>query len=112
VTHTAGCSRGYRPSRLPRYRVHIAETYGRSHRGRAGTAKAITDWAEQHRIPLVDLKAAVGEYVMSGQGNPDGIHWNFEGHQAVAELMLKGLAEAGAATAATSEAGVVGDSDA
>lgn len=45
---------------------------------------------------MVDLKAAVGEYVMAGQGNPDGIHWNFEAHAAVAELMLKGLAEAGA----------------
>ena len=32
---------------------------------------------------------------MSGRGNPDGIHWNFEAHQAVAELMLKALAEAG-----------------
>ena len=33
--------------------------------------------------------------MMSGRGNPDGIHWNFEAHQAVAELMLKALAEAG-----------------
>jgi lysophospholipase L1-like esterase len=32
---------------------------------------------------------------MGGRGNPDGIHWNFEAHRAVAELMLKGLAEAG-----------------
>ncbi len=33
---------------------------------------------------------------MSGRGgNPDGIHWNFEAHRAVAELMIKGLAEAG-----------------
>jgi lysophospholipase L1-like esterase len=31
---------------------------------------------------------------MSGRANPDGIHWNFEAHQAVAELMLKALAEA------------------
>jgi hypothetical protein len=75
--------------------VHIAQTYGKAHHGRAGTVKAITEWAEHHGVPLVDLKAAVGEYVISGQGNPDGIHWNFEGHQAVAELMLKGLAEAG-----------------
>jgi len=37
----------------------------------------------------------VAEQVMSGRGNPDGIHWNFEAHQAVAELMLKALAEAG-----------------
>jgi lysophospholipase L1-like esterase len=43
----------------------------------------------------VDLKAAVAEQIMSGRGNPDGIHWNFEAHQAVAELMLKALAEAG-----------------
>jgi len=46
-------------------------------------------------IPLVDLKAAVAEQVMSGRGNPDGIHWNFEAHHAVAELMLKALTEAG-----------------
>ena len=39
--------------------------------------------------------AAVAEQVMSGRGNPDGIHWNFEAHQAVAELMLKALTEAG-----------------
>ena len=35
---------------------------------------------------------------MNGRGNPDGIHWNFEAHRAVAELMLKALAEAGVAT--------------
>ena len=63
--------------------------------GATARSKAITEWAEQHDIPLVDLKAAVAEQVMSGRGNPDGIHWNFEAHQAVAELMLKALAEAG-----------------
>ena len=46
-------------------------------------------------MPIVDLKAAVADEVMTGRGNPDGIHWNFEAHQGVAELMLKGLAEAG-----------------
>lgn len=74
--------------------VHIAETYGKSHRGRAGTVDAITDWADEHHIPLVDLKAAVADEIYSGRGNPDGIHWNFEAHQAVAEHMLKALAEA------------------
>ncbi|OAN36163.1 diglucosylglycerate octanoyltransferase [Mycolicibacterium iranicum] len=75
--------------------VHIAPTYGMSHRGRPGTVSAITRWAAEHDVPLVDLKAAVGEEVMSGRGNPDGIHWNFVAHQAVADLMIKGLAEAG-----------------
>jgi hypothetical protein len=75
--------------------VHIAPTYGMAHHGRPGTVAALTRWATEHQVPLVDLKAAVGEHVMSGRGNPDGIHWNFEAHEAVAELMIKGLAEAG-----------------
>ena len=72
-------------------------TDGKAHHGREPTVKAISAWAAEHGIPLVDLKAAVGEEVMSGRGNPDGIHWNFEAHQAVADLMLKALAEAGVA---------------
>ncbi len=75
--------------------VHIADTYGRSHRWRDDTVAAITEWGRAHDVPIVDLKAAVADQVMSGRGNPDGIHWNFEAHRAVAELMMKGLAEAG-----------------
>ncbi len=75
--------------------VHIAPTYGHAHHGRAGTVSAITRWAAEYHVPLVDLKEAVAEHVMGGTGNPDGIHWNFEAHQAVAALMLKALAEAG-----------------
>ena len=50
--------------------VHIAETYGKAHHGSAGTVKAITEWAEQHDVPLVDLKAAVAEHVVSGEAIP------------------------------------------
>ena len=75
--------------------VHIAETYGYSHRGRSGTVGAITPWAAGHHIPLVDLKEAVEPHVLGGRGNPDGIHWNFEAHAAVADLMLTALAAAG-----------------
>jgi hypothetical protein len=75
--------------------VHIADTYGRAHHGREPTVQAITQWAQRHDIALVDLKLAVGDEVMSGRANPDGIHWNFEAHRAVAELMLKALAESG-----------------
>ena len=74
--------------------VHIAETYGKAHHGRPGTVAAISDWAAQHRVPLVDLKEAVAEHILGGRGNPDGIHWNFEAHRAVAELMSKALSEA------------------
>jgi hypothetical protein len=75
--------------------VHIAPTYGHSHRGRPGTVEAITPWAASHGIPLVDLKVAVEPHILGGRGNPDGIHWNFEAHSAVAELMLRALAETG-----------------
>lgn len=75
--------------------VHIASTYGHAHHGRPGTVNAITDWASGQGIPLVDLKAAVADHVLGGRGNPDGIHWNFEAHEAVAELMLKALSQAG-----------------
>ncbi|WP_299561306.1 diglucosylglycerate octanoyltransferase [uncultured Mycolicibacterium sp.] len=75
--------------------VHIADTYGRAHQGRDATARAIAAWAAAHDIPLVDHKAAVAEYILGGQGNPDGIHWNFEAHRAVADLVLAALAEAG-----------------
>lgn len=77
--------------------VHVAPTYGLAHHGRTPTVVAITDWAARHRVPLVDLKLAVADEILSGRGNPDGIHWNFEAHQRVAELMLKALAEAGVA---------------
>ena len=40
------------------------------------------------------MKAAVAEEIMSGRGNPDGIHWNFAAHRAVADLMLTALAGA------------------
>lgn len=75
--------------------VHIAPSYGRAHHGRTGTATAITDWAASFDVPLVDLKEAVAPHILGGRGNPDGIHWNFEAHQAVAELMIEALAEAG-----------------
>jgi lysophospholipase L1-like esterase len=59
---------------------------------------AITAWGRAKDVPIVDLKAAVGDEVTSGRGNPDGIHWNFEAHRAVADLMMKGLADAGVTT--------------
>ena len=75
--------------------VHIADTYGRAHQGREPTVRAITQWAQEHDVALVDLKLAVAHEVMNGLANPDGIHWNFEAHRAVADLMLKALADSG-----------------
>lgn len=46
---------------------------------------------------------AVPGDVGSGRANPDGIHWNFEAHRAVTDLMLKRLAEAGAVSQRTDD---------
>jgi len=75
--------------------VHIADTYGRSPPLARRDVAAITSWGRDSRRVHRRPEAAVGDEVMSGRGNPDGIHWNFEAHAAVAELMMKGLAEAG-----------------
>ena len=71
--------------------VHRAPSYANVHRGRPKTAAALSAWADRHELPLVDLKAAVGEHVLAGRGNPDGIHWGFEGHERVAAAMLSAL---------------------
>lgn len=71
--------------------VHRAESYGRVHTAREGAVAAISEWGRRANVPLVDLKAAVGEHVLSGRGNPDGMHWGWEGHELVANAMIEVL---------------------
>ena len=73
--------------------VHRASSYGFVHTGRSSAVAAIGEWGEQAGVPLLDLASLVGEHVLGGRGNPDGIHWGWEAH----ELVGKALAdEAGA----------------
>ncbi len=69
--------------------VHRASSYGLVHTGREGAARAIQEWGMKTGVPLLDLAAIVGDHVLSGRGNPDGIHWGWEGH----ELAGKALAQ-------------------
>ncbi|MFZ2174460.1 MAG: diglucosylglycerate octanoyltransferase [Rhodococcus sp. (in: high G+C Gram-positive bacteria)] len=71
--------------------VHRSEAYGKVHSGRPGAVAAITAWAQDKDVPLVDLADAVRDNVFSDEGNPDGIHWGWEGHRRVAESMLHAL---------------------
>jgi lysophospholipase L1-like esterase len=68
--------------------VHRASSYGLVHTGRERATRAIRAWGQQAGVPLLDLAAIVGEHVLDGRGNPDGIHWGWEGH----ELAGKALA--------------------
>lgn len=71
--------------------VHRSDAYGKVHTGRPGAVAAITQWADEKKIPLVDLAEAVRENVFSEEGNPDGIHWGWGGHVAVADAMTATL---------------------
>ncbi|WP_336083592.1 diglucosylglycerate octanoyltransferase [Nocardia sp. SSK8] len=73
--------------------VHRCEAYGRVHRGRAKAVKALRAWSGRTSVPLVDLGEAVRENIDSGAANPDGIHWGWDGHTAVATAMTKTLQE-------------------
>jgi len=73
--------------------VHKCDAYGRVHRGRARAVKALQAWSGRTSVPLVDLGEAVRDDIESGAANPDGIHWGWAGHAAVATAMTKTLQE-------------------
>ncbi|WP_025351998.1 diglucosylglycerate octanoyltransferase [Nocardia nova] len=73
--------------------VHDCEAYGRVHSGREPAVRALHAWSAKSGVPLVDLGEAVREDIFSGEANPDGIHWGWEGHAAVARAMVKVLSE-------------------
>ncbi|WP_405132697.1 diglucosylglycerate octanoyltransferase [Nocardia sp. NBC_01388] len=76
--------------------VHQCDAYARHHSGRDPMVRAVQAWADEKSIPLVDLGEAVYDNVFNGESNPDGIHWGWEGHSAVARAMVKVLSEVSA----------------
>ncbi|WP_157172199.1 diglucosylglycerate octanoyltransferase [Nocardia pneumoniae] len=73
--------------------VHNCDAYGRVHSGRPRAVAALQAWSERTSVPLVDLADAVRDNIFSGEANPDGIHWGWAGHTAVANAMVKTLQE-------------------
>ncbi|MFD8249322.1 diglucosylglycerate octanoyltransferase [Nocardia sp. NPDC059691] len=73
--------------------VHDCEAYGRVHSGRPRAVEALRSWSNRTSVPLVDLGEAVRDNIFSGEANPDGIHWGWDGHTAVANAMVKTLQE-------------------
>ncbi|MEU7765601.1 diglucosylglycerate octanoyltransferase [Nocardia sp. NPDC049190] len=73
--------------------VHNCAAYGRVHSGRERAVKAVRAWSGRTSVPLVDLGEAVRDNIFSGAANPDGIHWGWDGHTAVANSMVKTLQE-------------------
>jgi hypothetical protein len=65
--------------------LHRAPEYAGVHAGRPAAERATREWAGAHDVALLDLPALVGEHVLGGHGNPDGMHWGWPGHTAVGE---------------------------
>lgn len=60
--------------------VHRAAEYANVHPGRPAAERATRAWAAAHDVALLDLKALVEDHVLTGRGNPDGMHWGWSAH--------------------------------
>lgn len=67
--------------------IHRAPSYGFVHTGHAPATAAIRAWGERRGVPLLDLPALTGEHIRAGQGNPDGMHWGWAGHEIVGHAL-------------------------
>ncbi len=67
--------------------VHRSGFYGGVHRRRSGHVAALRAWAGERGVATVDSAALVGEHVLTGRGNADGIHWGWPAHRAVGEAV-------------------------
>ncbi|WP_024875855.1 diglucosylglycerate octanoyltransferase [Saccharomonospora piscinae] len=67
--------------------VHRAASYGYVQANRPRAAAALSRWAAGAGVPLLDVPAVVGRHIDHGRGNPDGMHWGWEGHALVGQAM-------------------------
>ncbi|NIJ13267.1 lysophospholipase L1-like esterase [Saccharomonospora amisosensis] len=69
--------------------VHRAPSYRYVHTVRPATEAAVAAWARTSGVPVLDVAAVVGPHVLAGRGNPDGMHWGWEGHAVVGTAMAE-----------------------
>lgn len=74
--------------------VHRAPLYGHVHPGRAAAERATRSWASEVGVATLDLPALIGGHIRAGEGNPDGIHFGWDGHRRVGDALAALLAPA------------------
>lgn len=96
LDRTLGAIRTLRPD-LPAVAIlpatHRAASYGYVHTGHGPARAAIQAWADRRGVPLLDLTELTREHVFRGDGNPDGMHWGWPGHELVGAALAKLLGE-------------------
>jgi lysophospholipase L1-like esterase len=106
LDNTLDAIRALRPD-LPAFAMlpatHRAASYGFVHSGYRPAADAIGQWGARRHVPLLDLAALTREHVFRGEGNPDGMHWGWDGHAAVGRA-LAALVSNGSRTGLTGAA--------
>lgn len=70
---------------------HRAPGYGGVHPGRPAAERALRAWAGVRGVRLLDLHALVGDHVLTGAGNADGMHWGWAGHATVGHALAATL---------------------
>lgn len=69
--------------------VHRSPLYSGVHTGRPAAERALRSWGARTGVPLLDVAAVIGDHIRSGRGNPDGMHWGWEGHQLIGDAMAE-----------------------
>lgn len=68
---------------------HASRYYGFVLDGHEDAVKAAQAWGERENVPMLNLDEIVTPHMRAGLGNPDGMHWGWESHQAVGEMTEK-----------------------
>lgn len=71
--------------------VHRSAAHGYSVAGYWPQRRALGRCYADLEVPLVDLRYLTAGHVLGGHGNPDGMHWGWPAHAAVADAVSEAL---------------------
>lgn len=75
--------------------VHRSAAHGYVHSGHRPAELAVRSWGAAVGVPVVDVPGLVGDHILAGHANPDGLHWGWTAHEAVGKAVAAELAELG-----------------
>jgi hypothetical protein len=71
--------------------AHFAPAYGQVDAGRDRAEQAYRVWASSAGVHVVAVRPLVLEHLRLGLGNPDGIHYGWDAHEAVGKALASTL---------------------